>query len=42
LFDHAADLLLEGARVWGSNDFKVPLARRTLRAVLREATGAGA
>ena len=42
LFDHAADLLLEDARVWGSNDFKVPLARRTLRAVLREATGVGA
>ena len=38
LFDHAADLLLQGARVWGSNDFKVPLARRTLKAVLREAT----
>ncbi|MBU3079479.1 FAD binding domain-containing protein [Sphingomonas quercus] len=38
LFDRAADLLLEDARVWGSNDFKVPLARRTLRAVLREAT----
>lgn len=40
LFDQAADLLLEGARVWGSNDFKVPLARRALKAVLREATGA--
>jgi xanthine dehydrogenase YagS FAD-binding subunit len=39
LFDQAADLLLEKARVWGSNDFKVPLARRTLKAVLREATG---
>lgn len=42
LFDHAADLLLEEARVWGSNDFKVPMARRTLKAVLREATGAAA
>jgi xanthine dehydrogenase YagS FAD-binding subunit len=42
LFDEAADLLLEEARVWGSNDFKVPLARRTLKAVLREGTGAGA
>ncbi len=40
LFDHAADLLLEDARVWGFNDFKVPLARRTISAVLREATGA--
>ena len=39
LFDQAADLLLEDARVWGSNDFKVPLARRTLKAVLRQATG---
>lgn len=42
LFDAAADLLLEEARVWGSNDFKVPLARRTLKAVLRQATGAAA
>jgi xanthine dehydrogenase YagS FAD-binding subunit len=42
LFDHAADLLLEDARVWGSNDFKVPMARRTLKAVLREATGGAA
>jgi xanthine dehydrogenase YagS FAD-binding subunit len=40
LFDHAADLLLEEAKVWGSNNFKVPMARRTLKAVLREATGA--
>ncbi len=39
LFDRAADILLKSARVWGSNDFKVPLARRTLKAVLREATG---
>jgi xanthine dehydrogenase YagS FAD-binding subunit len=42
LFDHAADLLLEEARVWGSNDFKVPMARRVLKAVLREATGTAA
>jgi len=42
LFDHAADLLLEEARVWGSNDFKVPMTRRALKAVLREATGAAA
>ncbi|MDB5724170.1 MAG: xanthine dehydrogenase [Novosphingobium sp.] len=40
LFDHAADLLLKDARGFGSNDFKIPLARRTLRAVLAEATGA--
>jgi xanthine dehydrogenase YagS FAD-binding subunit len=39
LFGRAADLLLEDARVWGENDFKVPLARRTLLAVLRQATG---
>lgn len=38
LFDEAAGLLLREARVWGSNDFKVPLARRTLKAVLRQAT----
>lgn len=39
LFDKAADLLLEGARGYGENDFKIPLARRTLAAVLCEATG---
>ena len=38
LFDRAADVLLRDARGWGGNDFKIPLARRTLRAVLREAT----
>lgn len=38
LFDEAADLLLEDARGYGENDFKIPLARRTLRAVLAEAT----
>jgi len=32
--DAAADLLLEGARGHGANDFKIPLARRTLAAVL--------
>jgi xanthine dehydrogenase YagS FAD-binding subunit len=47
LFDKAADLLLEDARGWGANDFKIPLARRTLIATLLEATtgestGAGA
>jgi xanthine dehydrogenase YagS FAD-binding subunit len=39
LFDRAADLLLEDARAYGENDFKIPLARRTLAAVLCEATG---
>ncbi|ANK12933.1 FAD binding domain-containing protein [Erythrobacter neustonensis] len=39
LFDKAADLLLEDARGYGENDFKIPLTRRTLRAVLEDATG---
>lgn len=39
LFDRAADLLLEDAQGYGENDFKIPLARRTLAAVLCEATG---
>ncbi|MXO84497.1 xanthine dehydrogenase family protein subunit M [Altererythrobacter aurantiacus] len=39
LFDKAADLLLEDAQGYGENDFKIPLARRTLHAVLSEATG---
>ncbi len=39
LFDKAADLLLEDARGFGANDFKIPLARRTLAATLCEATG---
>ncbi len=39
LFEKAADLLLEDAEGYGRNDFKIPLARRTLKAVLREATG---
>ncbi|GGD74533.1 FAD binding domain-containing protein [Croceicoccus mobilis] len=39
LFDKAADLLLEEAQGYGENDFKIPLARRTLKAVLAEATG---
>lgn len=38
LFDEAADLLLEDAQGYGENDFKIPLARRTLAAVLAEAT----
>ena len=39
LFDKAADLLLEEVQGYGENDFKIPLARRTLKAVLAEATG---
>lgn len=39
LFDKAADILLADAKGQGQNDFKIPLARRTLKAVLREATG---
>ncbi len=38
LFAEAADLLLRDARGFGSNDFKIPLARRTLIATLRELT----
>ena len=38
-FNGAADAVLEGARGYGSNDFKIPLTRRTVRAVLAEATG---
>lgn len=41
-FAAAADALLADARGFGSNDFKIPLARRTLIACLRELTGAGA
>lgn len=39
LFGKAADMLLEDAHGQGGNDFKIPLARRTLAAVLAEATG---
>lgn len=42
LFDKAADLLLEDARGFGENDFKIPLARRTLHAVLEQGVGAAA
>jgi xanthine dehydrogenase YagS FAD-binding subunit len=35
-FTDAADVAFAGARGYGSNDFKVPLARRTLQAVLAE------
>ncbi|WP_343346723.1 xanthine dehydrogenase family protein subunit M [Sphingomicrobium sp. XHP0239] len=38
LFDEAADLLLEEAEGHGDNDFKIPLARRTLAAVLSNVT----
>jgi xanthine dehydrogenase YagS FAD-binding subunit len=42
LFSHAADLLLRNSRGHGANDFKIPLARRTLIAVLTELTGGAA
>jgi xanthine dehydrogenase YagS FAD-binding subunit len=41
-FTAAADALLAGARGFGSNDFKIPLARRVLIAALRELTETGA
>ncbi len=34
----AATAVLDGARGYGQNDFKIPLARRTLHAVLTQAT----
>ncbi|WP_256807733.1 xanthine dehydrogenase family protein subunit M [Bradyrhizobium sp. Bra64] len=37
-FDAAADAVLQGAHGAGSNDFKIPLSRRTLHAVLGEIT----
>jgi xanthine dehydrogenase YagS FAD-binding subunit len=39
-FDTAANTLLQGARGFGGNDFKIPLTRRTLHSVLAEATRA--
>lgn len=42
LIDKAADLLLEDAVSHGENAFKIPLARRTLIAVLAQATGEAA
>ena len=39
VFAAAADALLRDAKGFGSNDFKIPLARRTLIASLRELTG---
>ncbi|WP_341211005.1 xanthine dehydrogenase family protein subunit M [uncultured Limimaricola sp.] len=38
LFDRAADILLAEAKGHGGNDFKIPLTRRTLAAVLTQAT----
>jgi xanthine dehydrogenase YagS FAD-binding subunit len=38
LFDRAADILLEDALGHGDNDFKIPLARRVLKAVLADLT----
>lgn len=39
LFDKAADTLLADAKGHGENDFKIPLTRRVLSAVLSELTG---
>ncbi|WP_454629798.1 FAD binding domain-containing protein [Bradyrhizobium cenepequi] len=39
-FNVAADAVLEGARGFGGNDFKIPLTRRTLHAVLADVTKA--
>ena len=38
-FDAAGRAALGNARGYGHNDFKIPLARRTLRAALADATG---
>jgi xanthine dehydrogenase YagS FAD-binding subunit len=37
--DAVADAALAGATGHGSNDFKIPLTRRTIKALLRDATG---
>jgi xanthine dehydrogenase YagS FAD-binding subunit len=37
-FNAAADAVLDGARGFGGNDFKIPLTRRTLHSVLAEIT----
>jgi xanthine dehydrogenase YagS FAD-binding subunit len=37
-FNAAADAVLDGARGFGGNDFKIPLTRRTLHSVLAEMT----
>jgi len=39
VFNAAADALVADARGFGHNDFKIPLARRTLAATLHELTG---
>jgi xanthine dehydrogenase YagS FAD-binding subunit len=39
-FEAASTSVLDGARGYGSNDFKIPLARRTIHAVLTQATRA--
>ncbi len=39
VFNAAADALLADAKGYGSNDFKIPLARRVLIATLRDLTG---
>jgi xanthine dehydrogenase YagS FAD-binding subunit len=39
-FNTAADAVLDGARGFGGNDFKIPLTRRTLHSVLAEITRA--
>ena len=39
VFEAAADALLADAKGHGANDFKIPLARRTLIACLRDLTG---
>jgi xanthine dehydrogenase YagS FAD-binding subunit len=38
-YDAAGAAALKGARGYGHNDFKIPLARRTLRTALGDATG---
>jgi xanthine dehydrogenase YagS FAD-binding subunit len=38
-FDAAGTAALQNARGYGHNDFKIPLARRTLRATLTQAAG---
>ena len=38
-YDAAGAAAVRNARGYGYNDFKIPLARRTLRATLAEATG---
>jgi xanthine dehydrogenase YagS FAD-binding subunit len=38
-YDAAGTVALKDAHGYGHNDFKIPLARRTLRAALAEATG---